>query len=523
MSNETMELLVLMGQHLRMVLIATIGATAIALPLGIAASRRPMLGRTILAVAGVLQTVPSLALFGFLIPLPWIGGIGAHTAIIALMLYALLPIVRGTLTGITGVDAFVRDAAIAMGMTPRQRLFQVELPLALPVIVSGLRVSTVTTVGVATVAAAIGAGGLGSYIFRGLRMYDMQLLLRGALPAAAMAILLDFALGLLATGLDPRERRTRHRVRLLAAVTMASVVAIIGAGAWATQRIESNAQTPKATNAPVVRVGSKDFTEQRILGELIAQVLESRGVRVERKFELSGTLCHQALVAGQLDMYAEYTGTAYSAILKHEAGPAPQVVRERVRQEYREKFSFDVSDSLGFRNDFAILVRAETARDLSLQSISDVARHGSTLQAAFGQDFLSRADGFPGLSARYGIKFAKVPREMDLSLSIQALASREVDIIAGNSTDGLIERLQLVQLEDDRNWFPPYEAVLVARLDALEKVPEIKEVMTFLAGRISTKQMRQFNLQVDGDKQPVERVVAQFLENIAKPPVNKDP
>lgn len=513
MNTANMELLALTGQHLLLVLIATVCAAAIALPLGVAASRRPQLGRVILTAAGVLQTVPSLALFGFLIPLPWIGGIGPRTAIIALLLYALLPILRGTVTGIAGVDPAVRDAALAMGMTPRQRLFQVELPLALPVIVSGLRVSTVTTVGVATVAAAIGAGGLGSYIFRGLRMYDTGLLLRGALPAAAMAIGLDLALGLVATGLDPRERGRRTRARVLAAMTAVGVILVVAAGQWA-GRAGAGSSAAAPANTPVVRVGSKDFTEQRILGEIVAQTLEARGVRVERRFELAGALCHQALVAGEIDVYPEYTGTAYTAILKHEAGPSPAAVLEGVKREYKEKFSFEVSDSLGFRNDFAILVRGETARKLGLTKISDVPAHADTLRPAFGQDFLSRADGFPGLSARYGIRFGKAPREMDLSLAFQALATSEVDIIAGNSTDGLIERLDLLQLEDDKHWFPPYEAVLVARIDATTRVPTLKESMRFLVGRIPTKEMRRLNLQVDGDKEPVEVVVSRFLKGL---------
>jgi osmoprotectant transport system permease protein len=493
------------------VLLATAGATALAIPLGVAAVRRPTLGRFILAVTGVLQTIPSLALFGFLIPLPWIGGIGARTAIIALLLYALLPIVRATVTGSTGVDPAVRDASLAMGMTSRQRLFLVELPLALPVIVSGLRVATATAVGVATVAAAIGAGGLGSYIFRGLRMYDTGLLLRGAVPAALLAIALDVALGLLATSLDARVRGGRSRVRGIVAVTVAFIVAVVAAGTWA-GRAKSRSG---AVGARTVRVGSKDFTEQRILGELLAQTLESAGVRVERHFELGGSLCHQALAAAEIDAYPEYTGTSYTAILKHEAGPSPRVVHEQVRREYRQRFGFEISDPLGFRNDFAILVRRDTATSLGLRTLSDVAARASELRAAFGPDFLARANGFPGLAARYGIHFSRAPREIDLSLAFHALTSSEVDLIASNSTEGLIERLNLVQLEDDRHWFPPYEAVFVVRADVLAQVPALAVALSSLTGRISTETMRRLNLQVDGDRQPVDRVVARFRESLA--------
>lgn len=492
-------------------LLATAGATVLAIPLGVAAVRRPTLGRFILAVTGVLQTIPSLALFGFLIPLPWIGGIGARTAIIALLLYALLPIVRATVTGITGVDPAVRDAALAMGMTPRQRLLLVELPLALPVIVSGLRVATATAVGVATVAAAIGAGGLGSYIFRGLRMYDTGLLLRGAVPAALLAIALDVALGLLSISLDARVRGGRSRVRGIVAVTVAAIVAVVAVGTWAGRA----KATSGVGGAKTVRVGSKDFTEQRILGELLAQTLESAGVRVERHFELGGNLCHQALAAAEIDAYPEYTGTSYTAILKHVAGPSPRVVHEQVRREYRQRFAFEISDPLGFRNDFAILVRRETATSLGLRTLSDAAARAGELRAAFGPDFLTRADGFPGLAARYGIHFSQAPREIDLSLAFHALTSKQVDLIASNSTEGLIERLNLVQLEDDRRWFPPYEAVFVVRADVLAQVPALAVALSTLTGRISTETMRRLNLQVDGDRQPVERVVASFRESLA--------
>ncbi|MEI8257539.1 MAG: ABC transporter permease/substrate-binding protein, partial [Deltaproteobacteria bacterium] len=405
MNAGARELLVASGQHLLLVLVAVAGAAAIAVPLGVVASRRAVLGRFLLAIAGVLQTVPSLALFGLLIPLPWIGGIGARTAIIALLLYAVLPILRSTVTGIAGIDPAVRDAAVAMGMTPRQQLLLVSLPLAAPVIVSGLRVATATAVGVATIAAAIGAGGLGTYIFRGLRMYDTGLLLRGAVPAAAIAVALDVALGMLSTGLDARARGSKARSRALVAAIVAGVVAIVGAGAWA-GRASAVAVRP---GAPMLRVGSKDFTEQRILGELIAQTLESLGARVERRFELAGSLCHQALRSGEIDVYPEYTGTSYTAILGHPAGPPPRQVYEQVRREYRDRYSLEVSEPLGFRNDFAMLVRGETARSLHLRTLSDVVGHADSLRAAFGQDFLVRADGFPGLSARYGIHFGVPP------------------------------------------------------------------------------------------------------------------
>lgn len=490
-------LLRLAGEHLVLVIISTAVAAAVGIPLGVWLVRHPRWKDPVLGVAGVLQTVPSLALFGLLIPLPLIGGIGARTATVALVLYALLPIVRNTVTGVEGVDRHVREAAIAMGMTPRQLLWQVELPLATGVIMAGVRVAAVIGVGVATIAAAIGAGGLGTLIFRGLRANDDRLILAGAVPAALMALAVDWALGRVETRL--RARRPSRLLETRAATLAAGAAAVLLLAAFALWRFVA---APAAGPAkPRVVVGSKDFTEQVILGEILAQMLEARGVEVERRFELGGNLCHNALVAGQIDLYPEYTGTAYTAILGHQPLADVRAVRERVRREYLEKFEVIVGPPLGFRNDFAILVRGADARRLRLRAISDLAPHAPRWRAGFGQDFISRPDGYAGFVRTYGLNFAAPPREMDLSLTYRALAAGEVDLIAGNSTDGLIAALDLVQLEDDRHYFPPYEAVVLVRRETAEHVPQVREVVERLADSISTEEMRRMNYEVDGQRQ----------------------
>ncbi|HKC65940.1 MAG TPA: ABC transporter permease, partial [Pyrinomonadaceae bacterium] len=229
------DILRLIGEHLVLVLVSTSIAVAIGIPLGILLTRRPRLRTPVLGLANVMQTVPSLALFGFLIPLPFIGGIGARTAIVALVLYALLPVIRNTVTGILGVDKNVREAAVAMGMTDGQILWQVELPLAMSVILTGVRVAVVISVGVATIAAAVGAGGLGTYIFRGLRQYDNHLLLAGAVPAALMALAADFGLGLLEKHFDTSRKRTaKKRSPLVRSVAWASLVLVLLLGGYAT-------------------------------------------------------------------------------------------------------------------------------------------------------------------------------------------------------------------------------------------------------------------------------------------------
>jgi osmoprotectant transport system permease protein len=398
-----------------------------------------------------------------------------------------------------------------MGMTGRQILWQVELPLAMPVIITGVRVALVIAIGVATIAAAVGAGGLGVFIFRGIRQFDNNLLLAGALPAALLALTADFGLGLLERHFSVERKRTATSARRKFAVaTTVAVVAALVVVVFVASRDSRTASTASA-GARVV-VASKDFTESAILGEIVAQLLEARGVAVERKFELGGNLPHDGLLAGNIDIYPEYTGTSFTAILKHAPITDPRAVYEQVKQEYAAKFNLVVSEPLGFDNTFAILVRGADARRLTLKTISDAVLPARSWRAGFGQDFMSRADGYPGFVKAYGLKFAEQPREMDLSLTYIALSTKQVDLIAGNSTEGRIAALDLFQLADDRHYFPPYEAVYLARTEALARVPALPEVLGKVAGAISTDEMRQLNYEVDANKRGQAEVVREWIK-----------
>ena len=506
MLRHRREILVLTGEHLLLVAVSTLIAVGVGIPVGLLLTRHARWRRPVLAAANVLQTVPSLALFGFLIPLPLVGGIGARAAVVALVLYALLPVIRNTVTGVEGVERSVREAAVAMGMTDRQVLRQVELPLAAPVILAGVRVATVISVGVATVAAFVGAGGLGTLIYRGLRQNDDRLMLAGAVPAALLALAADAGIGLIESRLDVRRRRTSRAgakwrtlaPRLAAAALALALLAGAGFALWR-----------RAAGADM-KVGSKDFTESILLAEIFAQELEARGLSVERRYELGGNLAHDALVAGEVDVYPEYTGTSLMAILKHPPSTDARAVYERVKSDYAERFDVEVGPPLGFEDTFAILVRGEDARRLGLRTVSDAAAHAPLWRAGFGQDFMSRADGYEGFARAYGLRFAGRPREMDLSLSYRALAEGQVDVIAGNSTDGMVAALGLTQLEDDRHYFPPYEAVLMLRRDALERLPPAREVLRRLAGSISTEEMRRLNYEVDGRKRAAADVAREW-------------
>ncbi len=507
------------AQHLWLVFISIAIAIVIALPLGVLITRRKRLRGPVLAIANVMQTIPSLALFGFLIPLPFIGGIGPRTAIVALVFYALLPIIRNTVTGILGVDPNVREAAVAMGMTDRQVLFKVELPLAMSVILTGVRVAVVITIGVAIIAAEVGAGGLGEYIFRGLRMDDNHLLLAGAVPSALMALIADFGFSLIEKRFDPNVQRTRARrpLQVLAWVVLLLGVALMGYAAWRGIKARSSSSPGHGH----VTVGSKDFTESVLLAEIVAQMLEAQNVEVDRRFDLAGNLGHSALISRQIDLYPEYTGTAFTAILHHQPISDPKAVYDQVKREYSSQFNLWLSDPLGFENTFAILVRGEDARRLNLKTISDAVRYAPQWRAGFGQDFMSRSDGYPGFSRAYGLHFAAAPSEMALDLTYTALASHKVDLIAGNSTDGRIAALDLVQLGDDQHYFPPYEAVFVIRRGVQDLAPSSRDddraisplvsVMARLGGAISTDEMRKLNYEVDGLKRDKNIVVHEWL------------
>ena len=262
-------------------------------------------------------------------------------------------------------------------------------------------------------------------------------------------------------------------------------------------------------------VGSKNFTEQAILGELIAQRLESKtGLPVERRFYLAGSyICHQAILAGRIDIYPEYTGTALTAILKEKPQGDAAEVYNRVQEEYGRRFNLDVSKPLGFDNTFAIVIRGEDARRLGLRTISEAARYTPQWRAGFGYEFMERPDGYAGLARTYGLKFAAPPRIMDLGLLYRALKEKQVDLVAGSATDGLISALDMVVLDDDRHYFPPYEAVPIVRNETLRLHPAVGAALDDLAGKISADEMRRMNYAVDGEHRDVNEVVREFLRS----------
>jgi len=493
------ELATLVAEHVLLVAISTTIAVAIGVPLAIFATRRPRLASPLVGIASIVQTIPSLAMFGFLLPVPLIGGIGARAALAVLVLYGLLPIVRSTIVGITGIDASIRTAGVAMGMRPGELLRQIELPLALPSIVAGVRIAAVVGVGSATIAAAIGAGGLGQYIYRGLSMVDSSVILAGAIPAALLALIVDGSLLWLERRLSTRRRTRSPRTALAVAGSVAAVVLIGGA--------------VYAMRAPGgIVVGSKNFTEQLILGEIVAQAIEREtGLPVQRRLNLGGTLiCDRALLTGDVDVYVEYTGTALTAIFHQPVAKDPKAVLGTVRDLYANS-GRTLLAPLGYDNTFAILVRGADARSRGLRTIDDVAKVAPQWRAGFGYEFLERPDGYPGLAQAYGLTFRNPPQVMDLTLSYRALAAGQVDLIAGDATAGLIKGLDLFRLEDNRHYFPPYDAVPVARAATLLRYPQVRKALEGLAGRITATAMQEMNNAADAQHENPADIARRFL------------
>jgi osmoprotectant transport system substrate-binding protein len=263
-------------------------------------------------------------------------------------------------------------------------------------------------------------------------------------------------------------------------------------------------------------IGSKNFAEQLVLGELIAQLLErSAGAPVERRFYLAGTyICHQALLAGRIDSYVEYTGTALTAILRRPRASDPTEVYSVVRDEYRRRYGVDVLRPLGFNNSFALVIRGEDARRLKLSTIWESARYAPGWRVGVGYEFLERPDGYKGLASTYGLQFKEAPRVMDLGLLYRAIANKEVDVVVGSNTDGQIAALDLAVLEDDRHYFPPYDAVPLVRREVLEQFPAVGRTLDQLAGKISAVEMRRMNYAVVGEHRNVGDIVTEFLRGI---------
>ena len=506
------------GEHLLLTGYAMAIAVIIGVPLAIICRHSRAMRGWVLGAVGIAQTVPSLAMLAILLSL--LGKIGAVPAVIALALYALLPIVRNTVTGLDGVGPQIIEAAMAVGMTPGQQLRMVQIPLAIPVIAAGVRTAAVTCVGIATLSAFIGAGGLGQFINRGLALDDYRLIMLGAIPAACLALLVDFSIWAAEWSLRPGRRTALAKALRAPAMAMPVLLAGLGVAASVIDLTPATAgqlaETGGRVGRPgIIRVASKEFGEQLLLGEMMAQLLEARtNLTVERRLGLGGTdICNSALKRAEIDLYPEYTGTAYRAILKITGdAPGPYGVYCTVRREYSRKFGAEWLEPFGFENTYAIAVRRQDAETHGWRSISDLTEQAGKLRAGFTSEFQERQDGYPGFKKAYGVSFGRAV-DIGADLMYQALAKREVDVICAFSTDGRIAAYDLFPLKDDKRFWPPYDAAPVVRSAFLDEHPELQPVLGLLAGLLDNATMRKLNFEMQGKKHSPADVARQYLQS----------
>jgi osmoprotectant transport system permease protein len=488
----------LLGAHLRLTLGALLLGTAVAVPVGVLVSRAPRLEGLVLGLAGVIQTIPALALLAVMVPLlssVGLSGIGFLPAFLGLVLYSLLPILRNTVTGLAGIDPAVAEAAEGVGMTPGQRLRMVELPLALPVILAGMRTATVWSVGMATLSTPVGAPSLGNYIFGGLQTRNYDAVLVGCAAAALLALVLDGLLRMLAKGYS--ERRPALILAggaIVVALGVASVAGLAPAGA-----------------ARPLRIGAKTFTEQYVLAEvLVRQIQRKTGAPAEVLASLGSTVAFDALARGEIDAYVEYTGTIRSTLM-HEtgAGAGRAAVLAEVGRWLHETHGVGVACALGFENTYAFALRPALASQLGLSRLSDLAPLALRLRAAADYEFWSRSE-WTDVKRVYGLDFAE-RRVMDPSLLYMAVAESQVDVITAYSSDGRISAYDLITLEDDRLAIPPYDAIVLVSRSLSDRRPDVVAALHALEGTIDVQRMRAMNAAVDRDGKSPAAVAEEFL------------
>ncbi len=488
-------------EHVSLTLASLVLAFSIAIPLGIWIRNIPYFGNSVLKAGSISQTIPSLALLAFLVPLL---GLGTTPTIFVLTFYALYPLLLATNTGLKNVPPECLEAADGLGFSTFNKLRYVEFPLALPFIISGLRIATAMTIGIATIAALIGAGGLGDFIVQGLALNDSSLILLGAIPTALLALSFDFGISHLEKRMRNRESKKSKVQKVLFIFLMASLLVAV---------TKDYILKPK----PDLIIGSKNFTEQNILAEIIAQQIEKKtNLKVERLFNLGATaILHQAMVKGEIDLYPEYSGSAYVTILKKtvsENQPDLEIL-ETLKSSYKKDFNFLWLDPFGFTNSQSLAVKRDFARLHHLLTMSDLAKVSPQLNLAVPPDYLMRPDGLPGLQDKYHLKFKKI-MQVEPSLMYAAIDNNQVEVIAAFTTDGKLLKHDLVVLKDDKKLYPPYFASLVIRMPVVERHPEIITALTPLIGSLTNDKMMKLNAQVEVEGKTPAEVARQFLNEI---------
>ena len=499
-----------LGNHVRVSVTALALGLAVSLPLAIAVRNRRVPRGALLGLASIVQTVPGLALLALFYPLllalaalslAWFGfgfsAFGFLPAVLALALYSMLPVLRNTITGLNGVDPAILEAAQGVGMTPRQSLFSVELPLALPVMMAGVRTSAVWVIGTATLSTPIGQTSLGNYIFAGLQTQNWVFVLFGCLSAAVLALAVDQLLALIEDGI-------RDRSRLRTAFGGIGIAALVAATLVPTMARSSSSYI----------VGAKTFTEQYVLSALIAERLRAGGLLATSREGLGSNVIFDALASGDIDVYVDYSGTLWANQFHHtDIKPREQLLAELKAILARQNIT--LLGELGFENAYALVMPRRRAAQLGIRTIADLTSRAATLSIAGDYEFFSRPE-WAGLQKAYGLAF-RTQRQMQPDFMYAAVASGEVDVIAGYTSDGLIAKYDLVVLEDPKHAIPPYDAiVLLAPKRAGDQV--LRTALQPLLGKIDISDMREANLRAAGnDAASSPAAVARWLwEKIGK-------
>ncbi|MFC4402277.1 osmoprotectant update ABC transporter permease/substrate-binding subunit OpuFB [Gracilibacillus xinjiangensis] len=479
-------------EHIQISFIALLFAVVISIPLGIYLTKREKIAEPIIGITAVLQTIPSLALLGLFIPL---FGIGKIPAIIALILYALLPVLRNTYTGIKEVDASLIEAATAMGMNTSRRLIKVELPLAMPVIMAGIRTSMVLIVGTATLAALIGAGGLGDIILLGIDRNNTSLIILGAIPAALLAIFFDWLL------------RKMEKFSFKKSIITISSIAVISLLFIIVPTLVNNEEK-------TIVIGGKLGTEPEILINMYKLLIEENtNLEVELEPGLGKTsFLFHALQSGSIDIYPEFTGTALSQFLNESASSNNEEdVYNQAREGLLEEFNLHFLQPMEYNNTYTLAVPENFAEKYNLSLISDLQAVENEIKAGFTLEFSDREDGYLGIQRLYELNFPSVTT-MEPQLRYAAIEEGDINLVDAYSTDSELRRYNLRVLEDDKNLFPPYQGAPLLRTETLEEYPELEDILNQLAGKISDDQMREMNYQVAEGGASAREIAQLFLE-----------
>lgn len=482
--------------HLKITIITVLIAVIIGLLLGILIAEHRKFASLTITFVNTVYTIPSIALLGILIT---ITGIGNLTAIIALTIYGLLPVVRSTYTGIVNIDEKIIEAGEAMGSTRLQILYKIKLPLALPVIFSGIRNMVTMTVALAGIASFVGAGGLGVAIYRGITTNNRALILNGSILVALLAVLFDIFLGMAEKRIGSRKKKEKKNLVFSVLAAGLIVVGLIAIG--------------KEGERKEIKLASKPTTEGYLLGELVKQMIETKcDLKVKMTHGVGGGTAnlHPATERGDFDLYPEYTGTAWQVVLK-EKGLYTEDLFPELQKKYEENYDFLWMGMFGFNNTYSLGIRTELAEKYGIKTFSDLAKLSENFVFGAEYDFFEREDGFKALAEAYSLKFKKTV-DMDNGLKYQAILNGKIDVMTVFTTDGQLSDKRITVLSDDKSFYPSYQAGVVLRREIIERYPELKAAMEALISILNEKTMAELNYKVEIGGEKPENVIHTFLK-----------